>query len=254
MMRILRGSGALLALIATIVVLHLMARFDLRGPSGLSGRELSLWFEDPTAVIATFLRWLALFLAYYLAAVVAALTVFGQRVQDSALGALVPSWMASTAGVLLGVTAVSVPLAAHMASSDTPQDIQATAAPLALHQLDDPLTFDAIPSGDGHPGVVSDVQAAEVRGVTATSVDRDSVWEVRSGDSFWSIAEETILDQRQVAATSADAATVSGEEVSDEEVANYWRILIAANEDRLIEPGNPDLILPGQELVLPPVT
>jgi nucleoid-associated protein YgaU len=35
-------------------------------------------------------------------------------------------------------------------------------------------------------------------------------------------------------------------------VGRYWRRLIDANRDRLVDPGNPDLLLPGQELVLPP--
>lgn len=243
MMRVLRGSGALLALAATIAVLHLMARFDLRGPTGLSGEELSAWFDEPTLVIATILRWLALFLAYYLAAIILALTVFSERVEDGPLGRLVPSWVASTAGVLLGITAVGVPLAAHMTSSNAPGSAAAPDAPLALHQVDEPLTLEPIAPGDGHPDVT-----AAVRGTAVTAPDRDSLWEVRSGDSFWSIAEETLIDERR---SEFDGGSAS--EITDEEIAGYWRILIAANEDRLIEPGNPDLILPGQELILPPV-
>jgi|GEM_PF-5995341 len=191
-MRVLRGSGALLALAATIAVLHLMARFDLRGPTGLSSEELSAWFDEPTLVVATILRWLALLLAYYLAAIILALTVFAERIEDGPLGRLVPSWVASTAGVLLGITAVGVPLAAHMTSSNAPGSAAASDAPLALHQVDEPLTLEPIAHGDGHPDVT-----AAVRGTAVTSPDRDSLWEVRSGDSFWSIAEETLIDERR---------------------------------------------------------
>jgi hypothetical protein len=35
-------------------------------------------------------------------------------------------------------------------------------------------------------------------------------------------------------------------------VGRYWRRLIDTNRDRLVDPGNPDLLVPGQELVLPP--
>ena len=37
----------------------------------------------------------------------------------------------------------------------------------------------------------------------------------------------------------------------DAEITRYWRTLVEANRDRLVVPGNPDLVLPGQELALP---
>jgi hypothetical protein len=52
---------------------------------------------------------------------------------------------------------------------------------------------------------------------------------VRPGDSFWSIAEEE----------------------ADGDVVSYWRALIDANRDRLVDPGNPDLLYPEQVLRLP---
>jgi hypothetical protein len=61
---------------------------------------------------------------------------------------------------------------------------------------------------------------------------------VKPGDSFWRIARE------HVAATLERAP-------SDVEVFRYWRTLVAANADRLIVPSEPDLIHPGQRLVLP---
>jgi nucleoid-associated protein YgaU len=62
---------------------------------------------------------------------------------------------------------------------------------------------------------------------------------VGPGDSFWSIAEDVL---------ASPAASPPGER----EVGRYWRRLVDANRDRLVDPGNPDLLLPGQELVLPP--
>ena len=62
------------------------------------------------------------------------------------------------------------------------------------------------------------------------------------GDSFWTIAEETVADARAGAAPS------------EAEVTAYWRRLVDANRDRLAAPANPDLLLPGQRLVLPAVT
>jgi hypothetical protein len=52
---------------------------------------------------------------------------------------------------------------------------------------------------------------------------------VRPGDSFWSIAEDE----------------------AEGDVGTYWRALIDANRDRLVDPGNPDLLYPEQVLRLP---
>lgn len=60
-----------------------------------------------------------------------------------------------------------------------------------------------------------------------------STYVVRPGDSLWRIA------QRQVGGTS------------DGDIPGYWRRLVAVNRHRLAS-GNPDLIYPGEELVLPP--
>lgn len=61
-------------------------------------------------------------------------------------------------------------------------------------------------------------------------------WVVEAGDSFWSIAEETL---------AADGP------VSPSDVARVCDRLIAANRDRLIDRDNPDLLVPGQELSIP---
>lgn len=63
---------------------------------------------------------------------------------------------------------------------------------------------------------------------------------VQRGDHLWSIAERAVsLD-----GMTADASVVD----------RYWRALIDTNRDRLIDPGDPDLILPGQELELPSIS
>lgn len=61
------------------------------------------------------------------------------------------------------------------------------------------------------------------------------------GDSFWSIAESTLHTRWDRLPT-------------DDEVDDYWRALVAANQDRLAQPGQPDLIFAGQVFVLPPVS
>jgi nucleoid-associated protein YgaU len=68
-----------------------------------------------------------------------------------------------------------------------------------------------------------------------------STWIVEPGDSFWSIAAEIVSVPPHGA----------GGQPSDRQVAGYWRRLIEANRSRLLDPANPDLLVPGQELILP---
>jgi hypothetical protein len=65
----------------------------------------------------------------------------------------------------------------------------------------------------------------------------DDVWVVQRGDHLWSIAAETVADQ--LGATT------------DNEIERYWRLLIEDNHE--VIGSDPDLIIPGQTLVLPPL-
>lgn len=61
---------------------------------------------------------------------------------------------------------------------------------------------------------------------------------VERGDNLWSISEDHLEQgwDRQVSAADVDP---------------YWRAVIDTNRDRLVDPGDPGLILPGQRLALP---
>lgn len=76
-------------------------------------------------------------------------------------------------------------------------------------------------------------------GATTSDADGPSEVVVEPGDNFWHLAEERL-------------GSDLGHEPSDDEVAPYWREVVAANDDRLVQPGNPDLVVPGQVLMLPP--
>jgi hypothetical protein len=93
---------------------------------------------------------------------------------------------------------------------------------------------DAPPRRDG----VADEQVSETAG-RAARTDR-TMHTVRSGESLWLIARhrlEAALDRSP----------------TDAEVVPYWQAVIELNRDRLPDREDPDLILPGQELLLPPV-
>jgi hypothetical protein len=73
---------------------------------------------------------------------------------------------------------------------------------------------------------------------STTSPRRPGTHVVKAGESFWTIAEDSVFS------TSSSPPT-------EREIARYWRTLIDANAHRLRVPGDPDLIFPGQEFVLP---
>lgn len=62
---------------------------------------------------------------------------------------------------------------------------------------------------------------------------------VERGDNLWDLSKDRL-------AADLERAPTNGE------IAPYWREVIHANEDRLVQPGNPGLIHPGQVLLLPP--
>ncbi len=61
---------------------------------------------------------------------------------------------------------------------------------------------------------------------------------VGPGDSFWRLAERHEAERL-------------GRLPSDDEVAACWTQLVGLNRHRLVVPGNPDLLFPGQVLQLP---
>jgi nucleoid-associated protein YgaU len=77
----------------------------------------------------------------------------------------------------------------------------------------------------------------------STVADEDvadpDTWDVRKGDHFWGIAEATLAD-------------AWGRQPTDAEIVPFWRELVEANTDRLLPPGDPDLIYPGQQFTVPP--
>jgi hypothetical protein len=76
--------------------------------------------------------------------------------------------------------------------------------------------------------------------LTGTAAFADAIEVVvRSGDDMWNLAEGRL-------------ASLFGRQATDSEIAPYWLRVIGANLDR-IRSGDPDLIFPGEVLVLPPI-
>jgi hypothetical protein len=66
-------------------------------------------------------------------------------------------------------------------------------------------------------------------------------WTIEPGEHLWAVAAETLAEARP------------GQAVSNRAIAAYLDVLIDANRSRLADPDNPDLVYPGQVMVLPPV-
>ena len=222
-----RAVVVLSALVLSIVGLHYVARFGLQGPEIRTDDGLSKWFDDPVNAVATVARWISLFLAYYLTVIVGAVILFGQEWQEGRWARFAPSWATGLVALLLGISAVVVPVATR--TSPTPPQ-QLILQQVESHEVEG-LTLTQVEAPQVH---------APIGQPSTDNADRN-VWTVSRGESFWSIAAEHLEDE------------LSRRDLSDEEVAEYWQVLVEANADRLVDPGNPDLIFPGQELILPPV-
>ncbi len=118
------------------------------------------------------------------------------------------------------------------APTDRPKDSSSREpAPTSAHtttdtEPDDPGTEDA---GDDGGRATPGPEAAE-----------RATWTVVAGDHFWGVAEREV-------------ARRLGRTPTEREVAGWWRQLVAVNHDRLVDPENPDLILPGQVMRFPTV-
>lgn len=88
------------------------------------------------------------------------------------------------------------------------------------------------------PGGAASPSTRQVETVDSTPVAAELT--VEPGDSFWELAEEQLEE-------------ATGHLPTDAETAPYWQDMVEANQDRLVQPGNPNLIVPGQELCVPPV-
>ncbi|MGH9213463.1 MAG: LysM peptidoglycan-binding domain-containing protein, partial [Acidimicrobiales bacterium] len=86
------------------------------------------------------------------------------------------------------------------------------------------------------PEVTAPPRPAMDPAAARTTVD---TWEVGAGDCFWSIAESIV------------AETTGHAPPSEQATSDYWSRLVAANRDRLAAPDHPDLLIPGQILVIP---
>jgi hypothetical protein len=217
------------------------------------GQELSAWLDrtPPDVMALALVRLVALAAGWYLSACTLALALtrpFGHarvaavvaRVTPGVLRRLVAGGgsLGLAAGTLLGAVPTfgvgPAPLAPPPAAASVIDALQNPGPETAT------MTRGA---RDTPTAVMTRLPAEQRLARPAPTLNRrtaaalPSSWIVAAGDSFWSIAAETV--------------SPAGGEPSDDEVLAYWRHLVDANRSLLLDPGNPDLLVPGQELVLP---
>jgi hypothetical protein len=143
-------------------------------------------------------------------------------------------------GRALGVSLATVVVTAGLPSASGPAMAHFdTVAPFPLELLGGHAEPDPsepwVPLED--PGAS---QAPALHGPKDEDLEAPLLRVVRSGESFWSIASDALQG-------------AWGRRPADPEVMAYWREIIERNRHGLADPGNPDLIFPGQELRLPDV-
>lgn len=244
--RLLVALGWIAVLIATILVLGRLGAGQLSTPPLLDRAELRAWLDqrDAITVAFAFVRLVGLVLAWYLLAV----TVVGLlarvtripalvRLSDLATIPAVRRFLGTVAGVGLTASAASL-VAANLLPDDGPPAVEAGAL------VDTRVVIERLP--DGSETIlrrlpdIGDEGTATLRVDEGDGAEQDTAaqWQVQPGDHFWHIAEETL-------------ASSWGRAPTDAEVVPYWNQVIEANRGALVDPGNPDLIHPGQTFVLP---
>ena len=116
--------------------------------------------------------------------------------------------------------------------------VRVLAAPLPLLDLVTP-GYVPIPTGDSQsPAAISQPPIVETPIVVAQADEAVEVI-IERGDNMWTLAEARLQE-------------LNGRPPTDAEIGPYWRLVVKANLDR-IRSGDPDLIFPGEVLILPPI-
>lgn len=133
----------------------------------------------------------------------------------------------------------SIPdIASDTAAAQPPSRPTTDAPPTVFTPRNEPPALEM--GVDPHPLVVADVEDdVDAEGVSGADSTRTSptTHTVERGDNLWSIAADHLTQH-------------NGSAPSNDEIATYWRLLIATNEEGLAS-GEPNLIHPGEILTLP---
>jgi len=122
---------------------------------------------------------------------------------------------------------------------------QSVAAAISTTTIQPPTTTEPTPatSTTNPPGEREPDEPSSGGGeATTPEAGQETTYNVVAGDSLWSIARDHL----------AEASGGGADEPTTSEVADYWLRVVEANA-RNLRSGDPDLIYPGEMIVLPPV-
>ena len=241
-----RRALARLVLVSGMAVGGMLVHTLLSLPGRLSGPPTSPagwghWWSgrDPLDAVAALaalgaslaIGWLLLATAVHLVA-----SCWGGRRLRTVTGHLMPSTMAAFVAAAAFGSGPAGAIAAHPLPPAVVTD--GTAPPtMAVLDVEDPTTESPPPtmSVEGGDQVERPPTRAESGGMSNPPVGSVTVL---PGDHLWAIATRRV-----------HLATGSSPEPAA--VEPYWLALIEANRDRFADPEDPDLLFPGQVLVLP---
>jgi hypothetical protein len=243
--RTARVIGTVLVEAATVLALVAIGhRTGLAVPVG----HLGPWLRDgdPATVVVALLRWVALVGAawllvstlLYLAAATSRVPAAARAVRWSTLPAVRRAVDAACA-VSVATSVVLAPAVAAAARADDPPGVTLVRDGRGIAGLPPDTTSPTLapaPAPAHEPAPVHAPAPAPVAPATA-----EEVVVVVEGDNLWTIA-------------AARLARMSGRfptDITDDEIAPYWIRVCDENRARLAS-GDPNLIVPGERIVLPP--
>ena len=247
-----------LLLIVALFVVTALGRGRLAAPPLADPDAWGAWAaaRTPDVIAFSLLRLLVLVIGWYLLGVTiigaAARVARSSRAVRLADLLTVPAVRRLLQGAL-GVGLATAALVGQVSGEPAAAEPAPSAAAVALAgERASTATLRLLPDDDAERAVLAlhtpGDEAAELRlatdaGATGAAVGRETPawpqrWEVQPGEHFWAKAEAVIT-------------SVWGRAPSDAEVVGYWQQLIEANRAAMADPGNPDLIYPGQVFTVP---
>jgi hypothetical protein len=228
-------------------VLAALVAVGRRPELGVPVGHLGEWLRDGDAatVVIALLRWVAVAGAawvlgstlLYLVASLSRVPAAVRAVRWSTLPAVRRAIDAACA-VSVATTVVLAPTVAGAARASDPPSVSVVrdGRDGGIRELPaDTTTTTTMPATTLPPVAVIPVAPAPLAPTTSAEVV------VAEGDNLW------VLSARHLAASSGRAVG----DVPDAEVAPYWVRVCDTNRDRLVS-GDPDLVFPGERVVLPP--
>jgi nucleoid-associated protein YgaU len=237
--------------IGAVATLHALGRVEwLQIPWDRLGEWLQQTPADES--LPALMRIVALALTYWIAASTALYALARITKIPRVLGSVEWATLPAVRRVVDGTAAMTV-VAAAVAGPALPANATDEPDPIVIEIDEDGLPIppfvgsedtqpaETLPEGAARIGWTPAAAGISTSPNTATGavvIAEPTRWTVTSGDNLWTIAQRHL-------------GTLAASEAALPDLADYWRRVVAANQD-VIRSNDPDLIYPGEIVVLPP--